>query len=143
MRGACCLGVPGSEPLRPHPRCCLCPTRPRFAPGVTIEEDNCCGCNAIAIRRHFLDENMTAVDIVYTSCHDAVRGWGGRARLCAAAPSCCPLRAAAWWVPSRSAPAAEAFGFAGTADSNLGRPGWALLPTPTLVLGSRPQTHTL
>ncbi|XP_021107490.1 sn1-specific diacylglycerol lipase alpha isoform X3 [Heterocephalus glaber] len=52
--------------------CCLCPTRPRFAPGVTIEEDNCCGCNAIAIRRHFLDENMTAVDIVYTSCHDAV-----------------------------------------------------------------------
>ncbi|KAK2100363.1 hypothetical protein P7K49_021711 [Saguinus oedipus] len=39
---------------------------------VTIEEDNCCGCNAIAIRRHFLDENMTAVDIVYTSCHDAV-----------------------------------------------------------------------
>ncbi|KAF5916857.1 hypothetical protein HPG69_007386, partial [Diceros bicornis minor] len=53
-------------------RCCLCPARPRFAPGVTIEEDNCCGCNAIAIRRHFLDENMTAVDIVYTSCHDAV-----------------------------------------------------------------------
>uniref|UniRef100_A0A8P0PQT8 Diacylglycerol lipase-alpha n=1 Tax=Canis lupus familiaris TaxID=9615 RepID=A0A8P0PQT8_CANLF len=52
--------------------CCLCPARPRFAPGVTIEEDNCCGCNAIAIRRHFLDENMTAVDIVYTSCHDAV-----------------------------------------------------------------------
>uniref|UniRef100_A0A7N9DBF2 sn-1-specific diacylglycerol lipase n=1 Tax=Macaca fascicularis TaxID=9541 RepID=A0A7N9DBF2_MACFA len=51
--------------------CCLCPARPRFAPGVTIEEDNCCGCNAIAIRRHFLDENMTAVDIVYTSCHDA------------------------------------------------------------------------
>lgn len=59
--------------LSPYPRCCLCPARPRFAPGVTIEEDNCCGCNAIAIRRHFLDENMTAVDIVYTSCHDAVR----------------------------------------------------------------------
>ncbi|NXR70024.1 DGLA lipase, partial [Rhadina sibilatrix] len=52
--------------------CCLCPSRPRYAPGVTIEEDNCCGCNAIAIRRHFLDENMTSVDIVYTSCHDAV-----------------------------------------------------------------------
>ncbi|XP_072494939.1 diacylglycerol lipase-alpha isoform X1 [Notamacropus eugenii] len=52
--------------------CCLCPSRPRFAPGVTIEEDNCCGCNAIAIRRHFLDENMSSVDIVYTSCHDAV-----------------------------------------------------------------------
>uniref|UniRef100_A0A2D4IYQ5 Diacylglycerol lipase-alpha n=1 Tax=Micrurus lemniscatus lemniscatus TaxID=129467 RepID=A0A2D4IYQ5_MICLE len=52
--------------------CCLCATRPRYAPGVTIEEDNCCGCNAIAIRRHFLDENMTSVDIVYTSCHDAV-----------------------------------------------------------------------
>lgn len=63
--------------LPPHPRCCLCPARPRFAPGVTIEEDNCCGCNAIAIRRHFLDENMTAVDIVYTSCHDAVRGQAG------------------------------------------------------------------
>lgn len=53
--------------------CCLCPSRPRYAPSVTIEEDNCCGCNAIAIRRHFLDENMTSVDIVYTSCHDAVR----------------------------------------------------------------------
>ncbi|NWH48809.1 DGLA lipase, partial [Fregata magnificens] len=52
--------------------CCLCPSRPRYAPSVTIEEDNCCGCNAIAIRRHFLDENMTSVDIVYTSCHDAV-----------------------------------------------------------------------
>ncbi|NXG08491.1 DGLA lipase, partial [Sakesphorus luctuosus] len=52
--------------------CCLCPARPRYAPGVTIEEDNCCGCNALAIRRHFLDENMTSVDIVYTSCHDAV-----------------------------------------------------------------------
>ncbi|NWT54587.1 DGLA lipase, partial [Erythrocercus mccallii] len=52
--------------------CCLCPSRPRYTPGVTIEEDNCCGCNAIAIRRHFLDENMTSVDIVYTSCHDAV-----------------------------------------------------------------------
>ncbi|XP_039767325.1 diacylglycerol lipase-alpha isoform X2 [Ornithorhynchus anatinus] len=52
--------------------CCLCPTRPRYGPGVTIEEDNCCGCNAIAIRRHFLDENLTSVDIVYTSCHDAV-----------------------------------------------------------------------
>ncbi|XP_009991365.1 PREDICTED: sn1-specific diacylglycerol lipase alpha [Tauraco erythrolophus] len=52
--------------------CCLCPSRPRYVPSVTIEEDNCCGCNAIAIRRHFLDENMTSVDIVYTSCHDAV-----------------------------------------------------------------------
>ncbi|XP_075784579.1 diacylglycerol lipase-alpha isoform X2 [Pelodiscus sinensis] len=52
--------------------CCLCSSRPRYAPSVTIEEDNCCGCNAIAIRRHFLDENMTSVDIVYTSCHDAV-----------------------------------------------------------------------
>lgn len=66
--------VPGPKAsAAPTPRCCLCPARPRFAPGVTIEEDNCCGCNAIAIRRHFLDENMTAVDIVYTSCHDAVR----------------------------------------------------------------------
>lgn len=73
------LPAPGPQPPPPHPRCCLCPSRPRFAPGVTIEEDNCCGCNAIAIRRHFLDENMTAVDIVYTSCHDAVRGRGRRA----------------------------------------------------------------
>uniref|UniRef100_A0A7N4PFZ2 Diacylglycerol lipase-alpha n=1 Tax=Sarcophilus harrisii TaxID=9305 RepID=A0A7N4PFZ2_SARHA len=64
--------VPASMLLRVPHRCCLCPSRPRFAPGVTIEEDNCCGCNAIAIRRHFLDENMSSVDIVYTSCHDAV-----------------------------------------------------------------------
>lgn len=72
--GNCSVGVPALSPWHPPPRCCLCPSRPRFAPGVTIEEDNCCGCNAIAIRRHFLDENLTAVDIVYTSCHDAVRG---------------------------------------------------------------------
>ncbi|XP_015425296.1 PREDICTED: sn1-specific diacylglycerol lipase alpha [Myotis davidii] len=52
-------------PLALPPRCFLCPSRPRFAPGVTIEEDNCCGCNAIAIRRHFLDENLTAVDIAH------------------------------------------------------------------------------
>lgn len=85
--------VAGPEALAPRPRCCLCPTRPRFAPGVTIEEDNCCGCNAIAIRRHFLDENMSAVDIVYTSCHDAVRGWAGWAGLACSTPGFCPLQA--------------------------------------------------
>lgn len=54
------------------------PPGPGSAPGVTIEEDNCCGCNAIAIHAwYFLDENMTAVDIVYTSCHDAGEGPGG------------------------------------------------------------------
>ncbi|XP_031799516.1 sn1-specific diacylglycerol lipase alpha [Sarcophilus harrisii] len=72
-RWSCALSSsPASMLLRVPHRCCLCPSRPRFAPGVTIEEDNCCGCNAIAIRRHFLDENMSSVDIVYTSCHDAV-----------------------------------------------------------------------
>ncbi|XP_043915436.1 diacylglycerol lipase-alpha isoform X1 [Protopterus annectens] len=54
-------------------RCfCLCFSRPRYAPGITVEEDNCCSCNIIAIKRHFLDENMHSVDLVYTSCHDAV-----------------------------------------------------------------------
>lgn len=79
----------------------MCPARPRFAPGVTIEEDNCCGCNAIAIRRHFLDENMTAVDIVYTSCHDAVRV---RAGWCADSPqpgSCTGCRGQAGRGPPR------------------------------------------
>uniref|UniRef100_A0A8C4RVD2 Diacylglycerol lipase-alpha n=2 Tax=Erpetoichthys calabaricus TaxID=27687 RepID=A0A8C4RVD2_ERPCA len=51
---------------------CLSLSRPRFTPGVTVEEDNCCGCNVIAIKRYFLDENLPGVDIVYTSCHDAV-----------------------------------------------------------------------
>ncbi|XP_069755150.1 diacylglycerol lipase-alpha isoform X1 [Narcine bancroftii] len=53
--------------------CCFChPLRPRYVPSVTVEEDNCCNCNVIAIKRHFLDENFSSVDIVYTSCHDAV-----------------------------------------------------------------------
>ncbi|XP_048448588.1 diacylglycerol lipase-alpha, partial [Rhincodon typus] len=52
--------------------CCFCLPRPRYAPSVTVEEDNCCNCNVIAIKRHFLDENFCLVDIVYTSCHDAV-----------------------------------------------------------------------
>ncbi|ELK23428.1 Sn1-specific diacylglycerol lipase alpha, partial [Myotis davidii] len=53
--------LPAPRKALPLEPCFLCPSRPRFAPGVTIEEDNCCGCNAIAIRRHFLDENLTAV----------------------------------------------------------------------------------
>ncbi|XP_007885645.2 diacylglycerol lipase-alpha [Callorhinchus milii] len=52
--------------------CCFCLPRPRYAPSVTVEEDNCCSCNVIAIKRHFVDEDMPSVDIVYTSCHDAV-----------------------------------------------------------------------
>lgn len=83
---------------------------------MTIEEDNCCGCNAIAIRRHFLDENMTAVDIVYTSCHDAVRGWW--------AFVLCRLRAQAGLGAGAgsaepSSQAVGALGFAGTASSGL------------------------
>lgn len=35
---------------------------------------------------------MTAVDIVYTSCHDAVRGWAGRAGPACSAPSFRPLQ---------------------------------------------------
>ncbi|XP_051987340.1 diacylglycerol lipase-alpha-like isoform X1 [Xyrauchen texanus] len=44
----------------------------RLSQSVTVEEDNCCGCNVLAIRRHFLDRDLKEVQIVYTSCHDAV-----------------------------------------------------------------------
>ncbi|XP_072574399.1 diacylglycerol lipase-alpha isoform X1 [Paramormyrops kingsleyae] len=44
----------------------------RMYQSVTVEEDNCCGCNVLAIRRHFLDQDLKQVHIVYTSCHDAV-----------------------------------------------------------------------
>ncbi|TNM91049.1 hypothetical protein fugu_003338 [Takifugu bimaculatus] len=44
----------------------------RLSQTVTVEEDNCCGCNILAIRRHFLDRDLKQVHIVYTSCHDAV-----------------------------------------------------------------------
>uniref|UniRef100_A0A3Q3E5A8 Diacylglycerol lipase-alpha n=1 Tax=Labrus bergylta TaxID=56723 RepID=A0A3Q3E5A8_9LABR len=44
----------------------------RMSQSVTVEEDNCCGCNVLAIRRHFLDRDLKQVQIVYTSCHDAV-----------------------------------------------------------------------
>ncbi|KAJ3593253.1 hypothetical protein NHX12_005588, partial [Muraenolepis orangiensis] len=44
----------------------------RLSQSVTVEEDNCCGCNVLAIRRHFLDGDLKQVHIVYTSCHDAV-----------------------------------------------------------------------
>ncbi|XP_056463042.1 diacylglycerol lipase-alpha isoform X2 [Gadus chalcogrammus] len=44
----------------------------RLSQSVTGEEDNCCGCNVLAIRRHFLDRELKQVHIVYTSCHDAV-----------------------------------------------------------------------
>ncbi|CAK6969774.1 sn1-specific diacylglycerol lipase alpha isoform X3 [Scomber scombrus] len=44
----------------------------RLTQAVTVEEDNCCGCNVLAIRRHFLDRDLKQVHIVYTSCHDAV-----------------------------------------------------------------------
>ncbi|XP_054625754.1 diacylglycerol lipase-alpha isoform X3 [Dunckerocampus dactyliophorus] len=44
----------------------------RLSQSVTVEEDNCCGCNVLAIRRHFLDQERKQVHIVYTSCHDAV-----------------------------------------------------------------------
>ncbi|MBN3294967.1 DGLA lipase, partial [Amia calva] len=51
---------------------CLSLSPSRFSQSVTVEEDNCCGCNVLAIRRHFLDEQLRDVDVVYTSCHDAV-----------------------------------------------------------------------
>uniref|UniRef100_A0A4W6D080 Diacylglycerol lipase-alpha n=1 Tax=Lates calcarifer TaxID=8187 RepID=A0A4W6D080_LATCA len=44
----------------------------RLSQSVTVEEDNCCGCNVLAIRRHFLDQDLKQVHIVYTSWHDAV-----------------------------------------------------------------------
>ncbi|XP_047218621.1 diacylglycerol lipase-alpha isoform X1 [Girardinichthys multiradiatus] len=44
----------------------------RLSQSVTVEEDNCCGCNVLAIRRHFLDRDLKQVHVVYTSCHDAV-----------------------------------------------------------------------
>uniref|UniRef100_A0A672QRF9 Diacylglycerol lipase-alpha n=1 Tax=Sinocyclocheilus grahami TaxID=75366 RepID=A0A672QRF9_SINGR len=48
-------------------------TLDRSAKGsITVEEDNCCGCNVLAIRRQFLDQDLKEVQIVYTSCHDAV-----------------------------------------------------------------------
>ncbi|KAI7814408.1 diacylglycerol lipase-alpha isoform X1 [Triplophysa rosa] len=44
----------------------------RLSQSVTVEEDNCCGCNVLAIRRQFLDRDLKDVQIVYTSWHDAV-----------------------------------------------------------------------
>lgn len=44
----------------------------RLSQSVTVEEDNCCGCNVLAMRRQFLDRDLKEVQIVYTSCHDAV-----------------------------------------------------------------------
>uniref|UniRef100_A0A671KMS0 Diacylglycerol lipase-alpha n=1 Tax=Sinocyclocheilus anshuiensis TaxID=1608454 RepID=A0A671KMS0_9TELE len=48
---------------------CVCS---RLSQSITVEEDNCCGCNVLAIRRQFLDRDLKEVQIVYTSCHDAV-----------------------------------------------------------------------
>uniref|UniRef100_A0A8C1GI54 Diacylglycerol lipase-alpha n=1 Tax=Cyprinus carpio TaxID=7962 RepID=A0A8C1GI54_CYPCA len=44
----------------------------RLSQSITVEEDNCCGCNVLAIRRQFLDRDLKEVQIVYTSFHDAV-----------------------------------------------------------------------
>ncbi|XP_050971781.1 diacylglycerol lipase-alpha isoform X2 [Labeo rohita] len=44
----------------------------RLSQSITVEEDNCCGCNVLAIRRQFLDRDLKEVQIVYTSWHDAV-----------------------------------------------------------------------
>ncbi|KAI9528543.1 hypothetical protein NQZ68_020369 [Dissostichus eleginoides] len=51
---------------------CMSVSSSRMTQAVTVEEDNCCGCNVLAIRRHFLDRDLKQVQIVYTSCHDAV-----------------------------------------------------------------------
>uniref|UniRef100_A0A667WT05 Diacylglycerol lipase-alpha n=1 Tax=Myripristis murdjan TaxID=586833 RepID=A0A667WT05_9TELE len=61
--------------LMRKPACGLCRlamSGSRLSQTVTVEEDNCCGCNVLAIRRHFLDRDLKQVHIVYTSCHDAV-----------------------------------------------------------------------
>ncbi|KAI5607806.1 sn1-specific diacylglycerol lipase alpha isoform X1, partial [Silurus asotus] len=51
---------------------CTSGSRSRLSQSITVEEDNCCGCNVLAIRRQFLDRDLKQVQIVYTSCHDAV-----------------------------------------------------------------------
>ncbi|KAG9336331.1 hypothetical protein JZ751_002678 [Albula glossodonta] len=51
---------------------CVSVSGSQLSQSVTVEEDNCCGCNVLAIRRHFLDQDLKQVHIVYTSCHDAV-----------------------------------------------------------------------
>ncbi|XP_031425560.1 diacylglycerol lipase-alpha isoform X2 [Clupea harengus] len=51
---------------------CTSGSSSRMTHAVTVEEDNCCGCNVLAIRRHFLDQDLKQVQIVYMSCHDAV-----------------------------------------------------------------------
>uniref|UniRef100_A0A665WL50 Diacylglycerol lipase-alpha n=1 Tax=Echeneis naucrates TaxID=173247 RepID=A0A665WL50_ECHNA len=58
--------------LMRKPACGLCHLASSCPYSVTVEEDNCCGCNVLAIRRHFLDRDLKQVHIVYTSCHDAV-----------------------------------------------------------------------
>ncbi|KAL2088957.1 hypothetical protein ACEWY4_015856 [Coilia grayii] len=51
---------------------CTSGSSARLTQSVTVEEDNCCGCNVLAVRRHFLDQDLKQVQIVYMSCHDAV-----------------------------------------------------------------------
>uniref|UniRef100_A0A8C2INF5 Diacylglycerol lipase-alpha n=1 Tax=Cyprinus carpio TaxID=7962 RepID=A0A8C2INF5_CYPCA len=51
---------------------CVCITNVKRLISITVEEDNCCGCNVLAIRRQFLDRDLKEVQIVYTSFHDAV-----------------------------------------------------------------------
>uniref|UniRef100_A0A8C8GW78 Diacylglycerol lipase-alpha n=1 Tax=Oncorhynchus tshawytscha TaxID=74940 RepID=A0A8C8GW78_ONCTS len=61
--------------LMRKPACGLCRlarSGSRLSQTVTVEEDNCCGCNVLAIRRHFLDRELKQVHVVYTSWHDAV-----------------------------------------------------------------------
>uniref|UniRef100_UPI00358E918F diacylglycerol lipase-alpha-like isoform X1 n=2 Tax=Myxine glutinosa TaxID=7769 RepID=UPI00358E918F len=53
--------------------CCLpCCRKHRYAPTVTLEEDNSCSCHSAAIRRHFADRGLGSIDIVFASFHDAV-----------------------------------------------------------------------
>ncbi|KAG5270351.1 hypothetical protein AALO_G00191680 [Alosa alosa] len=51
---------------------CTSGSASRLTHAVTVEEDNCCGCNVLAVRRQFLDQDLKQVQIVYMSCHDAV-----------------------------------------------------------------------
>lgn len=63
------------------PCSCTSMSGSRMSQSVTVEEDNCCGCNVLAIRRHFLDRDLKQVQIVYTSCHDAVSSLTSRSLL--------------------------------------------------------------
>ncbi|XP_073692814.1 diacylglycerol lipase-alpha [Garra rufa] len=66
----CCTRAKDTQSVSLH--CNTSVSGSRLSQSITVEEDNCCGCNVLAIRRQFLDRDLKEVQIVYTSCHDAV-----------------------------------------------------------------------